>query len=32
VHFPSAPASTQESVANRFQNERADAHAMLDAG
>ena len=29
VHFPSAPASTQESVANRFARERADALAML---
>lgn len=32
VHFPSAPAATQASVANRFENERADAQAMLDAG
>lgn len=32
VHFPSAPASTQESVANRFTRERADAQAMLDDG
>ncbi|RPD85251.1 LysM domain-containing protein [Luteimonas sp. 100069] len=29
VHFPSAPASTQQSVANRLARERADAQAML---
>ena len=30
VYFSSAPASTQRSVAERFENERADALAMLD--
>ncbi len=32
VYFGSAPVTTQESVADRFVRERADAHAMFDAG